>query len=83
MKLEITHTEKVEVDIELPYFSSNNCTAYKIIDKNKAIQVSFASTEIGIFITPYYQSCFLKSCAHSQITEEKFNELYNEVKKLL
>ena len=83
MKLEITHTEKIEVDIELPYFSSNNCSAYKIIEKHKAIQVNFATSEIGILITPYFQSCFVKSCGHSQITEEKFNELYNQIKSQL
>lgn len=75
MKIKI----KTEVEVDLPYFSKNNAYAYKVIDEDTCIGVGYSEYIKCSIGESYVSFAFDKDM--KEITEEEFNELFNQTLK--
>jgi len=79
MKITIERKEKIEIEVNLPAFRKNLFHFYKI-EENKTTTVfeSYQSYSIDVreFIMQY-------TFEYETITEQEFNEVYNQVKSKL
>lgn len=70
---------KRQVEVDLPYFSKSSAYAYKVIDENTCVSVGY-SEYIKAQIQESYVS-FAFGEDNEKITEEEFNELFNQTLK--
>ena len=73
--------KEVTVDAELPYFSKNCAYAYKEIDENTCIGVGYSEYIKCSISESYVAFAFDKDM--KEITEQEFNELFNQTLKLI
>jgi hypothetical protein len=79
MKITKTITQKVEIEVQFPYYSKDNiCHWYKAISENKMIKIfSGSDGYCSVDLSEYnIASAFDERC--TVITEQEFNEKYNE-----
>lgn len=74
-KITTTKTTEEAIEVELPYYSRSLCYAYKVVDKESAVDVCIDDTNFGI-IRSSSSHAFNDNC--TQITEEEFNQLFTE-----
>jgi hypothetical protein len=76
--IEFTKQTKVEKEIALPCYAIDKCGIhyYKIISKDKAIQIYDGSSDFGIHTV---HSSLAFNFEYDFITEELFNEIYDKV----
>ena len=80
MKITKTITQKVEIEVQFPYYSKDNvCHWYKVISEDKMVKIfrETYSEYCSIDLTQYcIANAFDERC--TVITEQEFNEKYNE-----
>jgi len=78
MKITIERKEKVEVEVQLPYYSKTTCHYFKI-EENKTTCVNYYDSldSYGIDVNNYQQKFPFD---YEQTTEEVFNKILEIVK---
>lgn len=70
---------KTEVEVDLPYFSKSGAYAYKVIDEDTCISVGYHEYIHASIQESYVSFAFRED--NETITEDEFNELFNQTLK--
>ena len=82
LEIEVSETFKSKKQVKLPYFSSNGCHWYKVVNVSKTILVKKVSDDyFGIEVYTNALGAFNSDA--KEITEQEFNDKLNEIKALL
>jgi hypothetical protein len=74
LKTQVSHT--IEKEVELPYYRKSNCHFWKVIAKDRVIQVTDAIGSCAIETSVYIGSCLVNSDEDSN--EKEFNEAFQK-----